>query len=75
MSSDSSEGKERMEEKGHETSGEDQDRRLPPCTHAAEWAEHARFYEEDEPCYDGRAGTICGRRKGEDPCPVTGMWS
>ena len=46
------------------------DRRLPPCTLAAEWAEHARAYREDEPCDDGRAGHICGSRKGEEPCPI-----
>ena len=46
------------------------DRRLPPCRYAAEWGEHARFHREDEPCDDGRAGTMCGRRKGEDECPI-----
>jgi hypothetical protein len=46
------------------------DRRLPPCTLAAEWAEHARFYLEDEPCDDGRAAQTCGMRKGEEPCPI-----
>jgi len=52
--------------------GENQykDRRLPPCTLAAEWAEHARFYLDDEPCDDGRAGQICGSRKDEEPCPI-----
>jgi hypothetical protein len=43
----------------------EKDRRLPPCTFAAEWAKHARFYREDEPCDDGRAGQACGSRKGE----------
>ena len=47
-----------------------EDRRLPPCRYAAEWAEHARFNREDEPCDDGRAGKICGQRDGEDPCPI-----
>jgi hypothetical protein len=50
--------------------GEEQERRLPPCTLAVEWAEHARFYREDEPCDDGRAGRACGNRKGEEPCPI-----
>jgi hypothetical protein len=44
-----------------------EDRRLPPCTHAAEWTEHARFYEEDEPCDDGRGGHLCGMKKGKNP--------
>jgi hypothetical protein len=43
---------------------QEKERRLPPCTLAAEWAEHARFYGDDEPCDDGRA-YICGNRKGE----------
>jgi len=46
------------------------DRRLPPCTLAAEWAEHARSYVEDEPCNDGRAAQTCGSRKEEEPCPI-----
>jgi hypothetical protein len=45
-------------------------RRRPPCTHAAEWAEHARFYEDDEPCDDGRGGYVCGDREGEEACPL-----
>jgi len=49
---------------------QDKDRRLPICTLAAEWAEHARFDREDEPCDDGRAGHVCGRREGEEPCPI-----
>jgi hypothetical protein len=48
----------------------EQDRRLPPCRFAGEWAEHARFYREDEPCDDGRAGQACGNRKGEESCPI-----
>ena len=59
-----------MEENERDQITEGQDRRLPPCTYAAEWAEHARFYREDEPCDDGRSGTTCGRRKGEDACPI-----
>ncbi len=48
----------------------DDDRRLPVCMFANEWAEHARFYREDEPCDDGRAGHVCGRREGEEACPI-----
>lgn len=33
-----------------------EDPRLPPCTYAPEWAEHARFYQGNEPCDDGRVG-------------------
>ena len=28
------------------------------CIKAPEWAEHARFTDEDEPCDDSRAGKI-----------------
>ena len=42
---------------------------IPVCNYAPEWAEHARFYREDEPCDDGRMG---GRPCAEDEnCPVT----
>ena len=43
---------------------------LPVCNYAPEWAEHARFYRDDEPCDDGRMG---GRACAEDEeaCPVT----
>ena len=61
---------EREEEKKVSEWGEEKDRRLPNCTLAAEWAEHARFYGQDEPCDDGRAGHVCGSRKGEEPCPI-----
>jgi hypothetical protein len=45
-----------------------QDQRIHQyCQHAPEWAEHARFFADDEPCDDGRTGIICGSRKGEDP--------
>ena len=50
--------------------GEYQDRRLPFCTYAPEWAEHARFGKEEEPCDDGRSGNVCGRREGEDSCDI-----
>jgi len=42
---------------------------LPACNYAPEWAEHARFNREDDPCDDGRMG---GRPCAEDgSCPVT----
>jgi hypothetical protein len=28
------------------------------CLKAPEWAEHARFLDDDQPCDDGRAGKI-----------------
>ncbi len=31
---------------------------VPVCIFAPEWAEHARFVRSDEPCDDGRAGTV-----------------
>ena len=46
------------------------DRRLEPCVHAAEWAEHARGYYEDTPCDDVRGAKICGSREEDEPCPV-----
>jgi len=51
-------------------SDENPDRRLKYCQRAPEWAEHARFDAEDEPCDDGRTGIVCGNRKGEKPCPI-----
>jgi hypothetical protein len=51
--------------------GEENDRRIEPCEYAPEWAEHARLYEDNDPCEDGRAGlTVCGKREGEAPCPL-----
>jgi len=51
--------------------GEESDRRIEQCEYAPEWAEHARLYEDNDPCDDGRAGlTVCGKREGEDPCPL-----
>jgi hypothetical protein len=61
---------EKEEKKKRSGWGEEYDRRLPPCTFAAEWAEHARFDREDELCDDGRAGQVCGNRKDEEPCPI-----
>lgn len=46
------------------------DRRPNLCLKAPEWAEHARFDEEDEPCEDGRSGIFCGNREGEKPCSL-----
>ena len=48
----------------------DFDRRLDPCLHAVEWAEHARAYYDDTPCDDGRGAKICGSRKEDKPCPL-----
>jgi len=49
---------------------QNKDRRIRYCQRAPEWAEHARFDAEDEPCDDGRTGRICGKREGEKPCPI-----
>ena len=46
------------------------DRRIQVCLNAPEWAEHARFEEDNEPCDDGRAAISCGNRQGEKPCMV-----
>jgi hypothetical protein len=54
----------------HEKFSNDEDRRLPPCTYAPEWAEHARFNQENEPCDDGRAARICGSSEEDEPCPI-----
>jgi hypothetical protein len=51
--------------------GVENDRRMEVCDYAPEWAEHARLYDDNDPCEDGRAGlTVCGKREGEAPCPV-----
>jgi hypothetical protein len=51
--------------------GDEDDRRIEQCGYAPEWAEHARLYEDNDPCDDGRAGlTVCGKREGETPCPL-----
>lgn len=47
-----------------------QDRRSFYCSFAPEWAEHARFDRDDDPCDDGRTGIVCGNRQEEYPCPV-----
>jgi hypothetical protein len=59
-----------MEKNKKNIFNQDDDRRIRYCRKAPEWAEHARFDEEDEPCDDGRTGKICGNREGEKPCPV-----
>lgn len=59
-----------MEKNKFEETHENEDFRLPFCTYAPEWAEHARFNRENEPCDDGRRGSICGERKGEELCPI-----
>ncbi len=46
------------------------DRRLPICLLAPEWAEHARFDNDQDACDDGRAAITCGRRSGEKPCTI-----
>jgi hypothetical protein len=43
---------------------------LPLCDYAPEWAEHARFYREDEACDDGRMGGRPCSFENEE-CPVT----
>jgi hypothetical protein len=48
---------------------EKNDRRLPICEKAPEWAEHHRLQDEDQPCEDGRGGNIFGRRKDDHPIP------
>jgi hypothetical protein len=59
-----------MEKEKNIKFNQNNDRRMRYCQSAPEWAEHARFYAEDEPCDDGRTGRICGIRKGEQPCPI-----
>jgi len=44
-------------------------RQVPVCNYAPEFAEHARFYREDEPCDDGHEGVPpCADAEN---CPVT----
>lgn len=43
---------------------------VPVCDYAPEWAEHARFYREDEPCDNGRAG-VPPCAEDDESCPVT----
>ena len=66
-----------MEPKTHEKNPKDvkekkeaKRQEMPVCNYAPEWAEHARFHREDEPCDDGRMG---GRPCADDEagCPVT----
>jgi hypothetical protein len=39
--------------------------RVPACSFAPEWAEHARFGRDDDPCDDGRAGEVCDKETSE----------
>ena len=57
-------GKDKNKDKNIEFD-ENKNRRIKYCQSAPEWAEHARFNEDDEPCDDGRTGIICGNKKGE----------
>jgi hypothetical protein len=59
-----------MEKNRKPTFDGNKDRRIKYCQCSPEWAEHARFDAEDEPCDDGRTGRICGNREGEKPCPI-----
>jgi len=59
-----------VEKENNVFESQDKDRRLPPCTLAAEWTEQGRAYRDDERCDDGRASQVCGRRKDEEPCPI-----
>ncbi len=52
-----------MSQKKKADFNEEKDRRLKIRTLAAECAEHARLLDDTEPCDDGRAGTVYGRRK------------
>ena len=59
-----------MEENTKRPFSKKNDRRMKVCLLAPEWAEHARFDEDDGPCEDGRAGVSCGNREDEKPCPL-----
>jgi hypothetical protein len=52
-----------MNHKKESEFNEEKDRRLKIRTLAVECAEHARLSDDSEPCDDGRAGRIFGRRK------------
>lgn len=62
-------GKDEKQDKKKEKEGE-RAQQIPFCNYAPEWAEHARFSRQDEPCDDSRMG---GRPCAEtdDGCPVT----
>jgi hypothetical protein len=49
---------------------EEREEEIPVCNYAPEWAEHARFYREDEPCDDSRMGDRPCTNDAEG-CPVT----
>jgi hypothetical protein len=43
----------------HDSERHSNDRIKPDaCLKASEWAMHARFLDDDQPCDDGRAGKI-----------------
>ena len=44
---------------------DDTNGRVPVCSFAPEWAEHARFDRDDDPCDDGRAGEVCDEETAE----------
>ncbi len=46
------------------------ERRKKLCTLAPEWAEHARLYDDGEPCDDGRQVYDLGRRAEDAKVPV-----
>ncbi len=52
---------------------DERDRRLKIRTLAIECAEHARLSDDAEPCDDGRAGVIFGRRKTDKSHGKTGI--
>jgi len=61
---------EKDEKKNKKKKKEGEREPIPFCNYAPEWAEHARFYRQDEPCDDSRMG---GRPCAEtdEGCPVT----
>ena len=66
MKNQTSEASGNIKEKKEET----RERKVPVCSYAPEWAEHARFYREDEPCDDSRMG-IRPCADDDKGCPVT----
>jgi hypothetical protein len=64
----------RCDSQGLATAGDEfrgrEDFSLPFCGFAPEWAEHARFDREDEPCDDGRTGEIRACPDEVDSCVV-----
>jgi hypothetical protein len=60
----------RMKKNEQDPFTEEQDRRVPHCVVAPEWAEHARLDRQDEACNDGREAVACGVRGDDKPCPI-----